>query len=383
MQGLNFERLMRIAINTRFLLNDYLEGYGYFMHECFMRITQAHPEHQFIFIFDRPYDEKYIYSENVIPVVAGPPARHPLLWAWWYDVRIPGILKKYKADVFVSADGHCSLRTSIPQCLVIHDLAFLHYPQFSKSSHVLYYKHYLPRFINKAKLICTVSDFTKKDIGDRYDVDASKISVVYNAARPGFKPISEAAKNAIKDKYTGGKEYFLYTGAIHPRKNLINLLKAFSKFKKRQKSSFKLVIAGRMAWKYEAFQKSLETFRFRSDVIVTGYLPGPEITQLTAAAYAMVYPSLFEGFGVPVVEAMQSGVPVITSAGTAMAEVAGDAALYANPADADQLGAQMMLIYTNETLRDELISKGLERSDAFSLDETARRLWQSICNCIS
>lgn len=371
---------MIIAVNTRFLLADYLEGYGYFIHECFKRITRDHPEHQFIFIFDRPYDPRFIYEKNVTPVVIGPPARHPVLWKWWYDVKIPLVLKKYKADVFISADGHCSLTTSVPQCLVIHDLAFLHHPAFIKKSHLIFYKRYTPRFLKKAHSIATVSKYTKADIHQRYRIDNEKISVVYNAAKPGFKPLSEDLKTIVKLKYTDGKEFFLYSGAIHPRKNLLNLLKGFSLFKKRLKSNFKLVIAGRLAWKYESFLKDLETYKYRQDVILTGYLPEVELVSLTASAYAMVYPSLLEGFGVPVIESMQSGVPVITSAGSAMEEIAGDAALYADVTIPLDIGEKMMHLYKDENQREQLIQKGLQKAAQYSWQKTSAMLWQSICN---
>lgn len=371
---------MIIAVNTRFLLADYLEGYGYFIHECFKRITRDHPEHQFIFIFDRPYDPRFIYEKNVTPVVIGPPARHPLLWKWWYDVKIPLILKKYKADIFVSADGYCSLTTSVPQCLVIHDLAFLHYPSFIKKSHLIYYRRYIPGFLKKAHSIVTVSEFTKADIHQRYKINNEKINVVYNAAKPGFKPVSEEVKEMVKLKYTDGKEFFIYTGSVHPRKNLLNLLKGFSFFKKRLKSNFKLVIVGRLAWHYESFLKDLETYKFRHDVILTGYLPEKELISLTASAYAMVYPSLFEGFGVPVIEAMQSGVPVITSAGSAMQEIARDAALYADVTNPSDIGEKMMHLYKDENQRDLLIQKGLQKAAEYSWQKTSGLLWQSICN---
>ena len=380
MIGLTFVRQMIIAVNTRFLLPDYLEGYGYFIHECFKRITRDHPEHQFIFIFDRPFDPRFIYEKNVTPVVVGPPARHPMLWKWWYDVKIPLVLKKYKADVFISADGFCSLTTSVPQCLVIHDLAFLHHPAFIKKSHLLFYKRYTPRFLKKANAIATVSEFTKADIHQRYKIENEKIHVVYNAAKPVFKPITEDLKLFVKMKYTDGKEFFLYSGAIHPRKNLLNLLKGFSLFKKRLKSNFKLVIAGRLAWKYESFLKDLESYKYRQDVILTGYLPEEELVSLTASAYAMVYPSLLEGFGVPVIEAMQSGVPVITTSGSAMEEMAGDAALYADVSIPSDIGEKMMFLYKDENYRDLLIQKGLQKAGEYSWQKTSALLWQSICN---
>lgn len=360
-----------------------LEGMGYFMQEIFQRWVQQHPEHQFIFIFDRPYDASFITAPNIIPVVAGPPARHPLLWKWWYDVKIPALLRKYKADVFVSADAHCSLRTRVPQCLVVHDLAFLHYPSFIPRSHYFYYKRYTPKFIQKAKRVATVSEFSKQDISITYQTPADKIDVVYSAAKSIFHPASGAAMEAVKEKYTEGKEFFIYTGAIHPRKNLFHLLKAFSEFKKKQKSSWKLVLAGRLAWHSKAFAESIKTYKYRNDVVMTGYIPDEELVQLTGAAYAMVYPSLCEGFGVPVVEAMRCEVPVITSINSAMQEIAGDAALYADPESFHDLADKMMLLYKDERLRAQLVEKGKVTESKYNWDRSAALLWDCVMKAAS
>ena len=369
---------MVIAVNTRFLLTGYLEGYGYFIYESFKRIAKNNPQHQFIFIFDRPYNEQFVFAPNITPVIAGPPARHPLLWKLWYDVKVPAILRKVKADVFVSCDGFCSLHTKVPQCLVVHDLSFLHFPSFIRKSHLLYYRRNTPKFLAKASRVATVSEFSKKDIEDTYKVAAGKTDVVYSASKEIFQPVSAAVKSEVKEKYTAGKEYFIYTGAIHPRKNLMNLLKAFSLFKKRQQTGMKLVLAGRLAWKYESFTKSLETYKYRNDVVLTGYIDEAELARLTGAAYAMVYPSLFEGFGVPVLEAMQCGVPVITSSDTSMQEIAKEAALYATPGDINEIAEKMMLIYKDENLKKQLTEKGKIVAEQYSWDKTAELLWDSI-----
>jgi len=369
---------MNIAVNTRFLLPDYLEGYGYFVFEVFKHLTNKYPEHNFIFIFDRGWDKQFIFSSNITPVVIGPPARHPLLWKFWYDVKIPAVLKKHKADVFVSADGLCSLTTAVPQCLVLHDLAFVHYPAHIRKSHYIFYKRYVPKFVKKAKAIATVSEFSKRDIVDHYKVDPDKIDVVYSAAKDIFKPVSAAVKEQVKNQYTDGKEYFLYIGAIHPRKNLVNLLKAFSVFKKRQKSSFNLVLAGRLAWKYDSFIQNLKRYKYRDDVIMLGYLSEDELVKITGSAYALVYPSLLEGFGVPVIEAMKCCVPVVTSSHSSMEEIAGDAALYADANDPDDIADKMMLVYKDEKLRDHLIRKGDAIAKKYSWQRTADLLWQSI-----
>ncbi len=369
---------MVIAVNTRFLLVDYLEGYGNFIYETFRRITEQHPEHEFIFIFDRPYDKRFLFSNNIKTVVTGPAARHPLLWKLWYDIKVPVILKRYKVDVFVSCDGFCSLGTKVPQCLVVHDLAFLHYPSAIKKSHLLFYKRYTPKFLGKAISIATVSEFSKKDIIAQYGTDAKKINVVYNGVKEIFNPINNEAKATIKNKYTDGKEYFIYAGSIHPRKNLITLLKAFSVFKKRQQTNMKLVLAGRLAWQYESFEKDLKSYKYRNDVVLTGYVEEAVLAEIIGAAYGLVYPSFFEGFGVPVLEAMRCDVPVITSADSAMQEIAKDAALYADANSHTDIANKMMLLYKDENLRKELILKGRQIVKQYSWDKTATLLWQSI-----
>ena len=374
---------MIIAVNTRFLLADYLEGYGNFIYETFQRITKQHPEHEFIFIFDRPYDKRFVFGENVKTVVTGPAARHPLLWKLWYDVRVPAVLKKYKADVFVSCDGFCSLHTKVPQCLVVHDLSFLHYPGAIKKSHLLFYKRYTPKFLGKAEAIATVSEFSKEDIITQYKTDAAKIDVVFSGAKEIFRPISDEEKAITKNNYTEGKEYFVYAGAIHPRKNLITLLKAFSVFKKRQQTNMKLVLIGRLAWKYESFKEELKFYKYRNEVVMTGYVEQAELVQLIGSAYGLVYPSLLEGFGVPVLEAMKCDVPVITSSNSSMQEIAKDAALYADAGSHTAIADKMMLLYKDENRRKELIKKGREIASQYNWDKTADLLWQSIVKAMN
>jgi glycosyltransferase involved in cell wall biosynthesis len=231
-------------------------------------------------------------------------------------------------------------------------------------------------------VIATVSEFSKNDIVSQYHIPAEKINVIYNAARETFIPLDREEKNRVKKNYTEEKEYFLYAGAVHPRKNLLNLLKAFSIFKKRQGSNFKLVLAGRLAWKYDAFIESIKTYKYRDDVVLTGYLEENELTRLMASAYALVYPSLLEGFGMPVIEAMRCHVPVITSAGTAMEEVASGAALLADPTDHNDIAEKMMLLYKDEKLRDQLIEKGKTVFPLYSWDHAAHQLWECIVKAV-
>jgi glycosyltransferase involved in cell wall biosynthesis len=202
--------------------------------------------------------------------------------------------------------------------------------------------------------------------------------VVNNGVRENFRPVSMEEKANTKEKYTGGQEFFLHVGAIQPRKNLLNLLKAFSIFKKRLQSNMKLVLAGRLAWKNEEFWKLIKTYKYRDDVVITDYLPENELALLMGSAYALVYPSLFEGFGVPVVEAMRANVPVLTSQNSSMQEIGETAALYFNPHDHADIAEKMMLIYKDETLRKNLIEKGTAQAMKYTWKTSAEDFWRCI-----
>ena len=369
---------MIVAVNTRFLLPDVLEGYGYFTKEVLQVLTQAYPGHQFHFFFDRPFAKEFLFASNVTGHVLQPPARHPLLWKYWFDVKVAWQLRKIRADVFLSPDGQCSLATSVPQCLVVHDLGFLHYPAGYQKSHLVYYKQYTPKFIRKAATVATVSQFSKADMIAQYKVPQEKLSVVYNGIKETFRPTSFEEQMAVKDQYTGGSEYFFYAGAIHPRKNIINLLKAFSVFKRRMQSSLKLVLAGRLAWKNEEFLELLKTYKYRDEVVLTGYLEEGELARLMAAAYAFVYPSHFEGFGVPVAEAMRCGVPVLTSKDSAMEEISQGTALYFDPANVDDMAYKLMFIYKQEGERKALVEKGKAVATQYTWQRTAEALWTCV-----
>lgn len=369
---------MRIAVNTRFLQKNHLEGYGYYIHELMQRITLAHPEHEFLFLFDRPFDASFIYNKNITAKVITPQARHALAFRFWYDIKLAWAAKQFKADVLVSLDGFCSLTSQIPQVLAVHDLAFIHHPSFIPKLHLLFYKTHQKRFLKKAKAVVTVSEFSKQDIIHQYKINSNKINVVYNATRTAFKPFEYADNDFIKRRYAEGSEFFLFIGGIHPRKNLLQLLKAFSIFKKRQLSSMKLLVAGRLAWHNEELLEKLKTYKYRDEVVLLDYLPEAELAQVTAAAYALIYPSLFEGFGVPIIEAMKSGVPVACSNTSSMPEVAGDAALFFDPNDANDIAQQMMLLYKDENRRKELIQKGIAQANKFSWNDSAQKLWQII-----
>jgi glycosyltransferase involved in cell wall biosynthesis len=370
--------MLKVAVNTRLLLYNRLEGIGRFMFETLSRIVKNHPEVEFHFIFDRPFHSDFIFGKNVIPHVLFPQARHPFLFYIWFEWQMPRLLQKINPDVFLSPDGYLSLRTQVKQLPVIHDLNFAEYPNDLPKLMSKYYNYYFPKFAKKAERIVTVSHFSKKDIEQRFEIDAKRIDVVYNAAGENFTLLSEEQKHKIRHKFTEGKPYFMFLSSIHPRKNLGMLLKAFDRFKSKNMNDVQLLIVGEKYYWTKELQQQFENVKHKSDIIFIGRLQSNEVNQLLAASIALVYISYYEGFGIPIVEAFHSGTAVITSNVTAMPETAGNAALLVDPFNENDITNAMWQLYTDNDLRNELIAKGLERRWVFSWEQAANDLWNSI-----
>lgn len=369
---------MRIAVNARFLLKDKLEGIGWFTYEVVQRLAQQHPEHEFILFFDRPYHPSFVFSKNVTPVILAPPARHPLLWWWWFEISIPKALKRYKADVFLSPDGYCSLRTKTPTVMVTHDIAYVHTPDYMSTLMAQYFQYFVPKFMQRAERIITVSEFSKQDMIQHFKLASDKITVAYNGCRKVFQPLNNLEKSNIRAKYAAGQNYFFYVGAVHPRKNVHRLIQAFDQFKIQTQSPIKLLIGGRFAWQTGEVKDAYEQAHFKNDIQLLGYVSDTELPLLTGGALALVYVSLFEGFGVPLLEAMYCEVPIITSDVTSLPEVAGDAALLVNPYDINEITKALQALHENPALRQDLIMKGKIQRQKFTWEKAAKVVWESV-----
>jgi glycosyltransferase involved in cell wall biosynthesis len=372
---------MNIAINTRFLLKGKLEGIGRFTMEIAQRMVQKHPKDTFYFIFDRPYDQDFIFGSNVVPLVVPPPARHPILWKIWCDWSVRRQLDKIKPDVYFSPDGYLPLKTSVPCVPVIHDLAFEHYPNDIPRNVLKFYRSHFPRYAQKAAHIIAVSEYTKRDIVEQYNIPINKITVAYNAVNKIFTPSSPAEQNATLQKYTNGKPYFLFVGAIHPRKNIVNLLKSFDEFKKQYHTEHKLVIVGRKAWDYEDALQAYEQMDYKGEVIFTGHLEINELRLLYGAASALVYVSYFEGFGIPIIEALSCGCPVITSNVSSMPEVVGKAGLLVDPLDVQNIVRMMQKVALQTGKKEELLEHADQQLSLFDWDISAEKIYQTLQNC--
>ena len=369
---------MRIAVNTRLLLSGRLDGIGWFSAETLRRIVIAHPEHEFFFLFDRKPDPQFLFASNVHPVVLFPQARHPLLWWLFFEISVTRTLRCLHADLFLSPDGWLSLRTKVPTVTVIHDLNFEHADDYLRPSHQRYMKHFFPRFAHKATRIATVSQFSKSDIADTYNIDPAKIDVVYDGSHSDYTPCSVERQQEVRDKYSDGKLFFLFVGTISKRKNLTNIFLAFDSYRRSLTSDTKMVVVGSRYWWGDELRDAYENMKYKEDVIFLGHVPSTDLATLMSASVALVYASLFEGFGIPIVEAFAAETAVITANVTSMPEIAGDAALIVDPYSPQQIADAMCQIATDPHLRNTLIARGRQRKDLFSWDRTASLLWECI-----
>lgn len=369
---------IRIAVNTRLLQANKLEGIGWFSFETLKRITAAHPEIEFHYIFDGPFSKEFITSSNIHPHLYLPPTRHPKLWHWWLEYSLPFAFSRIKPDLFLSPDGFLSLRSKVPQVPVIHDINFEHRPQDCAKVAADFYRHYFPLFAQKATRIATVSQFSAQDIVNTYGIPADKIDVVYNGYNESYGPVDFEIREQVKKKVSKGKPYFLYVGSINPRKNVVNLLKAYEQFCERQGEVCGLVLAGAVMHENTEEEAYLWEMKHRKMVHFAGRVSVQELKDLLGSAFALTYVPWFEGFGIPLLEAMAAEIPIITSNTSSLPEVAGEAALYAGPDDTEAIALHMETLWLKPGVRNELIEAGKLKRMQFNWDKSADLLWQTL-----
>lgn len=378
-----YAQTMLIAVNTQSLIKGRLEGLGWFTHEVLCRMVNNHPEHRFLFIFDRQWDNSFVFAPNVTPIRTFIPSRHPVLWLIRFNYIIPHLLKKYGADMFLSTDGYISLQPQIPTYNIIHDIGFVHYPNIQPPLINRYYNHFFPKFARSAHRLGTVSEYSKNDISKTWNISPEKIDVIYNGCKSMFRPMSQVEQEKVRSKITNGAPYFVYVGSINPRKNIEGMLRAFDSFKSTTNLPHKLVIVGeRMFSGDSSVAQTLNQMQYKSDVILLGRMEANELQQVTASARGLVLVSFLEGFGVPLLEAMNCNVPVICSNVTSLPEVVGDAGLLVSPHSTDEIAEAFKQLATDNNLHQSLVDAAQLQRQKFSWEQSATDLWNGMMKIV-
>lgn len=299
--------------------------------------------------------------------------------SWWVDRKWKNF-RKYKEKLFGGVDVLHSTAFTMPLVsklkvvVTIHDLSIFIYPQHHTEANYQFVTRNVHQAARQASFIIADSENTKREIRRFLHFPEEKIEVVYLAAGDIFnRKCSGDSLSQIKDKYKIKKGYFLSVGSMEPRKNLGRALVAFKALIEMKKADYQFVITGGKGWKNEAFYNLIRKLDIDEHLVFTGYVPEEDLPPLYQGADVFVYPSLYEGFGLPVLEAMTSGVPVITSNTTSLPEVAGDAAILVNPMEVFEIYEAMEALATKPQLREELKVKGEEQSRRFSWEKTAHQ----------
>jgi len=373
---------MKIAINCWVLRNKQLDGIGYFTVNTISRVIKNHPEVQFLILCDKNFTENYFDFPNAAKHYVFPALRHPVLYVWYMEFVLPLFLKKRTPDLLVSMEGFLSLLSRTPQMPAIYDINFEHQPQDLKFLNRLYFRFFFKRFVRKAVRIATISNYSKQDIASFYKISADKIDNVSCGINSNFSALAQSEITETRLKFSNGKPYFFFVGSMHPRKNIKRLIEAYTLFRKKNNSDYKLLLAGSIWWSKSLIEEAYNNSPFKDDIIFTGRLSEEDLKKVLGSAFALSFVPIFEGFGLPIVEAMQSGVPVLCSNTTSMPEVAGDAGILIDPFNIEDIAAGMEKLFTDDALRKHLVLLGNIQKEKFTWDNTAELFWQSILTAL-
>ena len=301
----------------------------------------------------------------------------------WEQCLQPGVLRRIEADLAHGPVFVGPLGATCPVVLTIHDLSFIRFPALFRPSHRLYLSVFARLSARRARRLIAVSSHAAAEAKRLLGVPQKQIDVVHNGVDSSFRPLSAQEIAAFRRRKGLPERYLLHIGTLEPRKNLVRLVEAFGRL---CDSEMCLVLAGGKGWDYRELFAKVEDLHLGSKVTFAGYVPNEELPLFYNAAHALVYPSLYEGFGLPVLEALACGTPVLTSNTSSLPEIAGDAAELVDPYSIDAIAAGMRRLMRDEVLRQELRERGLARARQFSwqraAQETTRVYQRTLSECV-
>ncbi len=292
----------------------------------------------------------------------------------WMQAVLPWLLARLRADICHFTNAVASLWTPCPTVVTVHDMTLWLYPQHHYRRRLLAMRPFVPPAAHRAAAIIAVSQATKADIVRILDVDEAKVHVVHEAPAPHFRPLEAVASlEGVRQHYGLPDRFLLYVGTIEPRKNLVRLLEVLARLRRSEGLDHGLVLVGHRGWKDEEVFATVERLALGDATQFLGYVPTEDLVALYNLAEALVYPSLYEGFGLPVLEAMACGTPVVASSSGSLQEVAGSAAEFVDPRDEKHIAAGLQRVLLDADRREELRALGLAQAAHFSWDAAARQ----------
>jgi glycosyltransferase involved in cell wall biosynthesis len=364
---------LKVAIDVR-TVTPVRSGVGNYVLHLFRGLRKVSPKQDF-FLIGRGENLKVIDGDLPASMkhrTSISHENHPLgdLWEHFW---LPNILHSNQVKVMHGPATLAPLyHRDYATVVTIHDLVAFLFPETIPRKYAMYMRWLIKRVVKRADRIISVSENTKYDLVTVLGADPDKITVVYEAAQPKFKPVDDPAKlEEVKRRYNIDSPFLYHVGNIEPRKNLVRLIKAFLLLRERIGRTAKLVISGQEGWLTKKLYTAFNSLDFKDDVIFTGYVPHEDLPILMNAAQAFVFPSLYEGFGLPALEAMQCGTPVITSNISSLPEIVGQAAILVDPQDEDSIANGMQRVLEDGALRQRLSSQGLKQAALFSWEKAA------------
>ena len=351
-------------------------GISWYIYNLLMQLGQSHQASS-NFRFTAFLAEKAFQGNGTLQVSHSTlSTASPLKRILWEQLMQPRLLKQSKVDLHHALAFVAPVFSPCPFVTTIYDLSFKRYPEAFKPFNRFYLSAFTAYSAKRAQAIMTISESTRQDVIDFFNIAPEKVHTIYCGVDEAFQMLPEAQVAAFKTQRDLPETFLLFLGTIEPRKNVVSLIKAYAHWYQRDPQAPKLFIGGGKGWYYQQVFELVNQLRLTEQIIFPGYLPQADLPLWYNAATIFVYPSHFEGFGLPVLEAMACGTPVITSNVSSLPEVAGTAGRLVEPTNINQLSEALQEIYTNQSLQKAMAEAGLIQATQFSWQKAALQTLQ-------
>lgn len=363
---------MRIGIDTRMPTKN-KTGIGYILDNILPRLVDIDNKTRYVL-----YGCNFGVDKNNVRTIKLPRTFQRLLNLFWKYIFFPSAsIFIGKTDVFFFPNFTDFPVSAKKRVLLIADLSFIRFPNFSEKKNLVFLKRNVGSSIKRADHILTISENAKNEIVEYYGLERRKVDVIYLGCPENVKAITDHFQiENIKRKYYIKGQYILFVGTLEPRKNIEGIIRAYSLLDQDTRNKYKLVISGSKGWYYDKIFNIVDELCLRDNVVFTSYVDEVDISSLYSGASLFVFPSFYEGFGMPILEAFRCGIPVVTADNSSLREVGGDGCMYCNADSIESIKEAIEKVLNSENLKKELVLKGHEQLKRFSWDLAAKKIYE-------